>query len=286
MESPIWTYNSLIIKDEDLRQIRRQIYHSEGPGYFVFRHFFDPPQVDHMQEIWTSPSASRHFKPLVAKNQFRLGSPNFMEEDERGNRSFCNFLWEKPLDELTYEATFYIQSLRNRISGRNPSNELFPILGNSVSYRVVLTRNHEAPVPPHRDLFWEPNPGLSKMQDLTRLQVTLMLSEHGKDYEGQGFALVSNQGKKIVFGVDEPIQAGDLIIWRYPNEHSVMEIRSRDQQLGFLRILYPQEIIHGGRSLGNRLLDSLHINGSRRFLTSHIPVKWKKRIKQALGVNR
>jgi len=283
-QSQAWTFNSLFLKDESLRQIRRQIYHSSGPGYVVIREFFDQQQVEHAQEIWTSTSASRHFEPFLGKHQFQLGSPNFMKKDDRGNRTFYNFLWGKPLDELTYEATFYIQTLRNRISGRNSSNEILPITGNSVSYRVVLTRNHEAPVPPHRD-FWEPDHVLSKGHDLTRLQATLMLSEHGKDYAGRGFALVNNQGKKVVFGVDEPVKAGDLIIWRYSNEHSVMDIRSSDQQLGFLRILYPQEIIHDN-SLGNRLLETLKTRGSPRYIASHLPIMWKKRIKRALGVNR
>jgi hypothetical protein len=279
-----WSFNNLTLKDEDLRHIRKDIYHSSGPGYFIFRAFFTPQQVAHAQQMWTAPSATRHFAPFLGKHQFRLGSPNFVKKDDRGNRVYYNFVWASPLDELTYEATFQIQRLRNRISGRNSSNELLPLTGNSVSYRVVLTRNAEAPVLPHRD-FWEPDQPLSKKHDLSRVQATLMLSEHDKDYTGEGFGLVNNQGQKIVFGVDEPVQAGDLVIWRYSNIHSVLNVKSAEGQIGFLRILYPQEIIHD-HSTGRRVVNTLKAVAGRGVWGGYIPAPLKNRVKTLLGVAR
>ena len=42
----------------------------------------------------------------------------------------------------------------------------------------------------------------------------------------------SVSGKKVA-------KAGDLIIWRYTNEHSVENISCSNDQSGFMRIIYP-----------------------------------------------
>ena len=41
------------------------------------------------------------------------------------------------------------------------------------------------------------------------------------------------------------IKAGDLVLWRYNNQHAVMNISSKAGQLGFLRVLHPPELLDG-----------------------------------------
>ena len=49
----------------------------------------------------------------------------------------------------------------------------------------------------------------------------------------------TNGGTEVTLGGEIPIEAGDLLIWRYGNLHSVENVKSADQQFGFMRILYP-----------------------------------------------
>src|SRR5437660_1237501 len=102
-----FTFDSFWISDEKLREIRHQLYHSESPGYYVFKRFLNNKQVNHMQNIWTDPLASVRHAPFVSKEYFYLGCPNYYYQRQEG-RTFHNFFWSQPLDEFSYTASFYV----------------------------------------------------------------------------------------------------------------------------------------------------------------------------------
>jgi len=232
------TYSDLCVDAELLKEIRYSIYHSKGNGYYICKNFIPRDYVVHMQKLWTNLEPYRYYKKYLGKDQFVAGCKNLASVDQEKNTTFHNFFWNPPIDELTHSVSMAIHMLRNSIEGNIPYRELLPFASRATNYRVVITKNHSAPVPPHKDL-----PPAMLKDHAGLLMCTLFLSKKGLDYKGEGFAFVTNQGKRLVFDEDECIEPGDLLIWSHQNEHSVMNIHSEPSQIGFVRMLFPREII-------------------------------------------
>jgi hypothetical protein len=231
-------FRTLGIPEDELAPARLAIYHSKGPGYFVFRNFLSSGLAKHIKRFWQDLEQSSVHEVFPGMTHIAEGCPNFYYGEQGGNRGYFNFFWNHPADEATYAAAMQVQWLRNRVMGRTPFEEIFPLYGRATCYRVVITQNGDNVVAPHRDWTDE-----YFVREPARLQATLFLGVPGNDYVGEGFIFETNQGEKIVFGRDVGIESGDLVLWRYSNEHAVANIRSQPSQAGFMRILFePDEI--------------------------------------------
>jgi hypothetical protein len=242
-----FSFEYLAIPDEDLAPLRRQLYHSSGAGYVIFPGFLDQDAVHHIQSIWPNIDPARTHKVFWSKLDMSAACSDFYTADIHGNRNFYNFLFNTPVDEVTWTASIFVHMLRNRLSGRPAFAETFPVSGRALSYRVVITRISKSWVKPHRDYMQDPGSLDRNKYDLSRLQATLFLSEKGRDYTGAGLRFERNDGRSVVFGSDVPVKAGDLVVWRYNNLHSIEEVEAAEGQLGFMRIIYPPEIMHPAR---------------------------------------
>ena len=247
-----FSFESLAIPDEELARLRRDLYHSTGPGYVVFPGFLAEDAVRHIQSIWPNIDPARTHKVFWSKQDMSAACSDFYTADNLGNRNFYNFVFNTPVDEVTWTASVFVHMLRNRLSGRPPFAEMFPVSGRALSYRVVITRVAKTWAKPHRDYMQDPTSLDRNKYDLSRLQATLFLSEKGRDYSGTGFRFERNSGRTVTFGTDVPVKAGDLVIWRYNNLHSIEDVSAADGQLGFMRIIYPPEIMHPPRPYVDR----------------------------------
>ncbi|OEK05230.1 hypothetical protein [Roseivirga misakiensis] len=235
-------YSDLIIPANDLIQIRKKLYHSEGPGYYVFQDFIDPAFTSHIISFWSqelkSPAKGwKKVKKINKDKDLYMGCPNYLKEEVHG-LTYFNYLWNEPLDEVTYAVSWKIMELRNQVMSRNFYLRVFPTNGNgnrSNSFRVVLTKNGEEIVKPHKDWTGE------KFFDPAALQATLILSDHDTDYSGEGLMFKKNNNEEICLNRDIGVKKGDLILWKYTNEHCVRNVNSSPNQLGFVRILFPPE---------------------------------------------
>jgi hypothetical protein len=205
-----FSLGGLSIGEGELVGLRRELYHSSGPGYVVLRGFLGNETVAHMRTLWSGVDAAAAYRPFVDKTWIYPYCPNYVNADAEGNRTFYNFFWNAPLDEVTFTVCLYIHMLRNRIAGRAPFTEVFAFGAKAGTYRVVQTRSAKTWIAPHRD-YLDTNCKYDKLRyDLTRLQATLFLSEKGTDYTGTGFKLERNDGRHVVFGDDVPVCAGAL----------------------------------------------------------------------------
>jgi hypothetical protein len=222
-----------------LSKIRNALYETSGLGFHVFSGFLSQEHAAHIVEFWCNTVRAKHSHALMlSKKAFVKSCPNFVKSHtDTSDRSYFNFFWNPPPDPLTHSVAWQVQLLRNVIEERQIYSEIFPTEGRSVSYRVVITTRGEEIVPEHAD--WLENPG-----DSGRLQATLFLTEPGKDYSGEGFVFTTHQGRKLVFGVDHPIRAGDLVVWRFNNLHAIRNVRTSAGQRGFVRLILPSEKIH------------------------------------------
>jgi len=240
---------AIVASTESLHGIRQRLY--GAPGYVVVRAAFNEEQTSYILRFWRSAQ-----NPVVLQRGFdkrkllRSNCPNYSFFD--GDRAVhFNFFWNWPADALTYEICWEVQRLRNLIEGNPPSARYLPIGGDGLSsargvgdsehaasYRVVGTqRNGE--VKPHRDWIADPS----------KIQMSIVLSEHGKDYEEGGFLFRTTEGALVNLSETERLRAGDLLIFHYCQEHGVAPVSSRPDQIGFWRILFPLESI---RQLGQR----------------------------------
>ncbi|MBI3511385.1 MAG: hypothetical protein HY064_12030 [Bacteroidetes bacterium] len=228
--------------DEELKQIRSELYRSDAPGFFIFRKFINENFLNHMRSFWIheAPISKSHVKlqGIDKKKMFWLGNPDYLYETRFG-RAYYNYFWNKPVDEATYAVAFAVQQLRSLIESNKNHLDFYPLDGYCCSYRVVITRNGEKIVEPHSD--WTTPPYFRP----ERLQATVILSKKGTDYNGIGMKTISNDKKtEYVFDSENmPLEPGDLVIWRYNNVHSVENVRSSEDQVGFLRMIFPPETI-------------------------------------------
>lgn len=247
-----FSFEGLAIPEEEFARFRHDLYHSTGPGYVVFPGFLSGDAVRHIQSIWPNIDPARTHKMFWSKEDMSAACSDFYTADNHGNRNFYNFIFNTPVDEVTWTASIFVHMLRNRLSGRPPFAEMFPVSGRVLSYRVVITRVSKTWAKPHRDYIQDPTSLDRNKYDLSRLQATLFLSEKGRDYSGTGFRFERNGGRTVIFGTDVPVKAGDLVIWRYNNLHSIEDVSAVDGQLGFMRIIYPPEIMHPPRPYVDR----------------------------------
>jgi hypothetical protein len=234
-----FNFNALAIPEAALQPIRRDLYHSAGPGYHIFRTFLDPQVAAHMQRFWSELELTRVHQRLPSEGVKALanGCPDYYYGDQRGDhRGYLNFFWNYPADEVSCAVAIQVQWLRNRIMGRAPQENIFPLGGRAASYRTVVSMRGKVVTPPHRDFD-----GDEWIREPWRLQANLFLSTPGVDYSGDGFILETNRGDHLRFGHEVPIASGDLVLWRYCNEHSVLNVESSDAQCGFIRMLFPVE---------------------------------------------
>jgi hypothetical protein len=233
-----FTAEALRVPDPELADIRMKIYHSTGDGYYIFRNFISPAVVKHLRDLWSGVDPVQTHHKFTGNECIYFGCPDSCAQYEAGNTIFYNFLFAEPLDEVTREVAVCVHMLRNRLSGRNAFSDLNGP-HTAVSYRVIINKNYEEWIAPHRD-YLEYERRLEKGQyDPSRLQATLFLSKKGEDYDGTAFTLERNDGTQAVFGTDVPVEPGDLVIWKYSNLHGVSHVTTPPGKLGLMRIIFP-----------------------------------------------
>jgi hypothetical protein len=230
-------FNHLQFSEEKLAEIRNCIYDKkDNGGYYIFKNFLSVEQTSSVVNFWnTTLIPGEKHDVFPGKNFITENSPNYYAKREfPSNLIYYNYLWNKPADDFTHSFSLEIAYLRNIIEGKSVFSDLYPKPNKRcVSYRVVITKNGDNIVEPHRDWVTPP------LVDSKRLQATLYLSNYNKDYSGKGFILEDNSGKHNVVGKDILIEKGDLIIWKYNNEHCVQDVKSTSNQIGFARMIFP-----------------------------------------------
>ncbi|WP_262692945.1 hypothetical protein [Kordiimonas aestuarii] len=248
-----------VLSDEELVKIRRELYHSEGPGYHIFRSFLSDYEVQHIRHVWTQyPWEMTHIRH-PGKDNLVSNSPDLYLKELPGSESYWNFHWNiSRRCTFTQEACAAAHMLRNTLMGKAPFFELSPtdLQGQlyATSYRVVMSTDAEELVKEHAD--WGPRENiLDKRYQLQRLQNTLFLSEHGVDYTGDGFYMVGRDGVKRHICQQENIRPGDLLVWAYNTPHGVGSVKALGEDgPGYMRIVMPSErldrkrIYTGGRT--------------------------------------
>lgn len=221
----------------DVAKMREDIY--LGKGYHVIRGFLGPGQVDHITNFWNGHNNKvvRHYSKAT---RLFVNCPNYTVRSASRLRHF-NFFWNKPADMFTHVTAWRLQSLRNLVEGNPPNKDFLPHWDRNPadknsfcvsSYRLVFTQKDQA-VPPHID--WA--------LDHSRVQLSLQLSNHGEDFNG-GLVVFDKfrGGSPRNVSEVEKLRAGDLVVFRYSQNHAVEAI-STDHGRGFLRMLMPHELI-------------------------------------------
>ena len=226
----------------NLKEIRGRIYSDDEGGYVSLKKFLNKKQISHIQKFWTDNNLINKFSEFIKNKDVRFGSPNYYyQKPSPTDLIYCCFTWNNPPDQFTHEVAYCIQILRNIIEGQSLYSGFEATTGKSFQYRVCNHKTNSFAVYPHSDFtnMERKDPTGDHDYDPVRLQATLLLSTPDYDYSGDGFKLTLNNGKTKSFGLSQ-LGAGDLILWRYNNVHSVENISVNLNQLGFLRLILPQ----------------------------------------------
>lgn len=249
MFQPITKIN---LTDEEILSIRKELYHSEGAGYFIFKGFLSHHEIEHMRHVWTEYDWRLTHRKFLGKANLTLQSPEqYYWDEKRRTESYWNFYWNTPKRcTYTQETCASIHVLRNLISGRAPFYEfaVSRISGHDfvAAYRIVNTLETDTYMEEHVD--WGPQDDIKdKRYQPARLQCSLFLAEHGTDYIGDGFYLTNKKGEKLYIGKDIGIKAGDLVLWPFNSPHGVGSVKALTKKIGMLRIMFPSEKIDTSR---------------------------------------
>jgi hypothetical protein len=236
-------YQTKFFKEDDFQRALNDLYNTSGPGYFVFPQFLSEENVNRIINFYTQEiTINKWFKCLLSQRHIYKNCPNYyFAQNTADNYCFTHFFWNEPPNEILYAASYKVQTIRNIIESRTPFNEFFPLKSmgmsqRSGSFRFCNTRNG-SPVPMHQDY-------IGKKLDSKRIQATLFLTQKDVDYSGQGMIFTKNNGTEIILAEEIKLIPGDLVFWRYNNFHGVRNVQSDSQQKGFIRIIYPPELIY------------------------------------------
>ena len=216
----------------DIDGIRQDIY--LGPGYHVVRGYLSPSRVDHIHSFWQThhnPQSGTHVPVAVE------GGSDFSRVTPELDQHF-GYFWNRPLDQFTYVSAWDLQALRNRIEGNDPNLDFLPHgfrnrfdseYYSYAAYRLTATRQGGA-IAGHVD--WPLNHA--------RVQLSLMLSSFGEDYDGGLlFDTDMHGGSEINLCREENLKKGDLVIFRYFHKHGVEAVTTPEGKPGFCRLLMP-----------------------------------------------
>ncbi len=229
---------SFTFPEEALREVRRDIYHSTGPGYHLFRGFLDPVQAGHVRRFWTREANLKgDFALYRNQDSFTIGQGPWSSHF-KGKDCYFFALWNAPPDEVTHAAAVAVTQLRNQVEQQPIYRDLVPGGRFMTAYMVVISHEaEEIEVKWHRDTFDEGRNQGAEVE--TRLQATLFLSEYGRDYSGDGLLFEDNQGRTLRLGETLHSRCGDLLLWRYSNRHAVGPVAPLPGGIGFVRVLFP-----------------------------------------------
>ncbi|MDG2130136.1 MAG: class I SAM-dependent methyltransferase [Fuerstiella sp.] len=222
----------------DVSAVRNDVY--LGPGYHVIRQFLPEREVKSLASHWCR-RTNRIVRRYIKKKMLYDGCPNVSHLTPEIDRHF-NYFWNAPGHQFTYLNAWRLQTLRNDIEGNPvnrdflahfPKNRVDPDCRSVSSFRIVTTRDGGA-VKPHID--WP--------LDHSRIQFELMLSSYGQDYSG-GLLLDDRfrGGCPVNICKQQKLQAGDLLIFRYAQRHSVQAISIGPSGRGVSRLMMPLESI-------------------------------------------
>ena len=138
--------------NSELIKRRREIFHSKGLGYSIFRNYLNAKQIDHLRTVWQSEIVLKNYV-LGSKNDIKFGCNNFKvitKNNSVNSSTMMNFLWNKSTDTLTEEICINANNIRNILSGRDLNYGTVKKEGPFLNYRIVNTQSG-TPVLPHRD---------------------------------------------------------------------------------------------------------------------------------------
>lgn len=234
-EPQLKEYNS-----KDIKQIRKSIY--KESGFYIVRGFIDKAMSRAMAARWFSGDYNYFFADYIPNKDIRFGSPDYLiERPTPDDWAFVNHVWNKPIDEITLDAVVEAQRFRNLVEGNALHHGLALYDRHVLQYRVCRTLSAGQTVKPHADFMEEfrHDPLADHGFAPHRCQMTLFLSDYGDDYRDGGFKFTTNADKQILFGRDEAVNSGDLVIWKYSNVHEISGIQTLNADLGFARIIFP-----------------------------------------------
>lgn len=263
-------YSSFLLPESELNGIRKVLYSPTGDGFYVLKGFLPENIGQHIRRFWSeiidTSCLNRSFC-YKTRNEFFFGHPNVYrvaKDDTHDVKVFHNYLWNYPHDEVTHQIAHMVISMINQLERKPIYHELHPMRyrsdekdafkGCMLSYRVIQTFNN-ATVPEHRD-FGKDDPHNCFPE---KLNATLILSEHGKDYGGEGMSFTTNAGRKLILNKDLQLTTGDLLLWRYANLHGVDGVKSEAGQKGFMRIIYPREGVYDYAPEKDKIEEGAHV---------------------------
>lgn len=221
-------------------EIRKSIY--GGKGFSIFRNFLPIQDLKAIQDCWTS-DISFEFSDFIPNRDVTVGCPAYLyNRPSPKDFAYCTHIWNEPIDDLLHSYAYQAQMIRNQVEGNPLYQGLHEMSGKALQYRVCRTVSSGTVVNKHADFFDEfrKDPTGDHAFDPSRVQLTLILSEYGKDYTGGGFKLWLDEDKPMLFGEDIIVNAGDLIAWRYTVPHEVSDVVVQNATYGFLRVIFPQ----------------------------------------------
>jgi len=237
----MYNFQEHLYQSEKIREIRTAVYQSAG--YFVIKDFLPRPLVNSLRQRWLNGEVDYYFDSFYKNTQVNFDTPNYLIKGASdGDRSYCINIWNPAPDSQLQDIAIEANKIRNIVEGRPRYFATRTCDDLVLQYRLSRTVSSGFAVKKHADFFEEfrPDPAGDHSFDPKRCQLTLFLSDYGQDYSQGGFHFHNNAGEEVLFGRDVPVAAGDLVIWKYSNIHSVREVKALDQLTGFSRIIFPQ----------------------------------------------
>ena len=235
--------NTKFLPHIDFTKLQKTIYRKQG--YCVVKNFLDDLEVNMLKSFWIhNKEKDYQFADKVKNSDVNIHTLPYKIEGGKSRRhtSYCMSVFSSPIDEITHEIIFKAVYLRNKLMDLPIYESLLPSDEYCQQYRVVISTESGVIVKPHADYLEEERADslVSHSYDPSRLQMTLLLTQPGTDFDEQGGFYLKPQNSQRLYSKELDIKSGDLLIWMYNIKHGVDNIvlPACDSD-GFARIIFP-----------------------------------------------
>lgn len=208
---------------DQLKEIRKELYHSKCSGYFVVKNFLSSDYTAHMDFFW------RNFTPGPGFTQ--QGTKIYHHDRNRSQKinevdCYTNFFWNYPVDMVTHQVCFHALELKNLIEDKSLFDGLLPSRkGMIFFYRTLVAK--------------EP-PTQQTLEQISRQKFVRKIMPY--EPELLSCALPFNQGQLQVADKVIDFNAGDLLFWRSDLPSSYMNIYEAEKEKKWLWIQLQREL--------------------------------------------
>lgn len=209
----------------NINAIKENLFAPNSKGYYWLENFLEASEVINLLNFYNKNLIES--KKFIDKNFIYRGCPPYSTFSKNKN-TLVVFPWNENVDKTVCNIFNAIANLKNKCE-----DDKYNSLNFAMSMRFVDSFNLAEDVPLHQDY-------IQNLEDESRIQASLFLSEPGLDFDSSGGFYFKNSSEEIYPHNELRKVSGSLLLFKYRLPHGVKNIVKLNRTNGFCRVIFPE----------------------------------------------